>query len=109
MKTNTENKEFLKYVSLVTLTAQNAMLGLSMRYARTRPGELFFDTTAVLMAEVVKLMTCLYLVFRDEGSNVGQFVHKLHSVIIKNKVDTFKVTSILSLHMIIYLVYNIYL
>ncbi len=29
----------LKYVSLITLTAQNAILGLSMRYSRTRPGE----------------------------------------------------------------------
>ena len=41
----------LKYISLVTLTGQNALLGLSMRYARTRPGEMFISTTAVLMAE----------------------------------------------------------
>lgn len=31
-----ENKNTLKYVSLITLTLQNAILGLSMRYAATR-------------------------------------------------------------------------
>ena len=40
--------------SLVTLTGQNAVLGLSMRYARTRPGDMFISTTAVLMAEIGK-------------------------------------------------------
>lgn len=42
---------FLMYFSLITLTGQNALLGLSMRYARTRPGDMFISTTAVLMAE----------------------------------------------------------
>ena len=54
----------LKYISLITLTAQNAILGLSMRYSRTREGDLFINSTAVAAAEVVKLLTCLYLVFR---------------------------------------------
>jgi UDP-sugar transporter A1/2/3 len=38
--------------SLVTLTGQNALLGLSMRFARTRPGDMFISTTAVFMAEI---------------------------------------------------------
>ena len=54
----------LKYISLITLTAQNAILGLSMRYSRTREGDLFINSTAVASAEVVKLLTCLFLVFR---------------------------------------------
>lgn len=41
----TVNKNTLKYVSLLTLTVQNALLGLSMRYGRTRPGDLFLSTT----------------------------------------------------------------
>lgn len=42
-----ENKNTLKYVSLITLTLQNAILTLSMRYARTRAtkDELFYNTT----------------------------------------------------------------
>lgn len=39
------NTQFLKYVSLVTLTLQNAVLGLSMRYARTRSGDMFLSST----------------------------------------------------------------
>lgn len=54
----------LKYISLITLTAQNAILGLSMRYSQTREGDRFINSTAVASAEVVKLLTCLYLVFR---------------------------------------------
>lgn len=45
----TENKsKTLKYISLVTLTFQNAILGLSMRYSRTRSGDLFFSSTGKL-------------------------------------------------------------
>lgn len=35
----------LKYISLLTLTVQNALLGLSMRYARTRDGDMFLSST----------------------------------------------------------------
>lgn len=43
----TENKNTLKYVSLITLTLQNAILGLSMRYGRTKADKdhLFFSST----------------------------------------------------------------
>ena len=58
----------LQYVSLVTLTVQNALLALSMRYARTRPGEMFQSSTAVLNSEILKLITCLVVVFyENEG------------------------------------------
>lgn len=39
------NENTWRYVSLITLTLQNAILGLSMRYARTRPGDLFLSST----------------------------------------------------------------
>ena len=35
---------YIKYVSLAILTIQNAALGLSMRYARTREVEMFSST-----------------------------------------------------------------
>lgn len=41
----TESGQTLKYVSLVTLTLQNAMVGLSMRYSRTRAGDMFLSST----------------------------------------------------------------
>ncbi|XP_075153094.1 UDP-galactose transporter [Haematobia irritans] len=87
----TINANHLKYISLITLTLQNAILGLSMRYARTRPGDIFLSSTAVLMSEVVKLLTCLVLVFNEEGKDFQKFVKSLHKTIIANPTDTLKV------------------
>ncbi|CAG9823729.1 unnamed protein product [Phaedon cochleariae] len=80
----------LKYVSLVTLTLQNAILGLSMRYARTREGDMFLSSTAVLMSEVVKLMTCLVFVYLESGGMV-QLLQTLDKQIIKQPIDTLKI------------------
>ena len=81
----------LKYLGLITLTGQNAILGLSMRYSRTRPGDLFINTTAVAAAEVVKLVTCLFLVYKDEGCSVERWKRTLYETIVVNKMDTLKV------------------
>jgi len=81
----------LKYMSLVTLTAQNALLGLSMRYARTRDGDMFISTTAVFFAETLKLLTCLLLVFNAEGRSVSRWWTSLHSTIVLQPMDTLKV------------------
>lgn len=100
----------LKYISLVTLTLQNAILGLSMRYARTRTGDMFLSSTgtlnkcqsigfhcanydlftAVLMSEVVKLFTCLVIVYVQSGG-VIQLVDTLNNTIIKQPLDTIKI------------------
>lgn len=85
-----EYQWMLKWMSLVTLTFQNAVLGLSMRYARTRPGDLFLSSTAVVMAEFVKLVSCLALTLVQEGSLV-KCVHTLNTQIVKQPVDTLKV------------------
>lgn len=43
------------------------------------------------MSEVVKLFTCLVLVFFEEDKNVSKFVQSLHSTVIKNYIDTIKI------------------
>lgn len=53
---------FLKYLSLVLLTAQNAIFILSMRYVRTREGDLFFTTTAVILQESIKCLISLLII-----------------------------------------------
>lgn len=85
------NNSNLKYLSLVTLTLQNAILGLSMRYARTRPGDMFLSSTAVVMAEVVKLATSLVLVFLEEGKSMLRLKATLHNTIVKQPMDTLKI------------------
>lgn len=58
---STANKK-LKYISLAILVIQNASLILSIRYVRTLPGDRFFATSAVVMAEVLKVFTCLIII-----------------------------------------------
>lgn len=43
------------------------------------------------MSELVKLLTCLVIVFYAEGKNVQRFIGALHTTIIKNPLDTFKI------------------
>ncbi|KAF5298587.1 hypothetical protein FQR65_LT09682 [Abscondita terminalis] len=84
------SNQTLKYVSLVTLTVQNALLGLSMRYARTRQGDMFLSSTAVLMAEQVKLVTCLAIIYVQSGG-VVQLINEINKYIIKQPIDTLKI------------------
>jgi hypothetical protein len=69
-------KPNLMLCSLVTLTGQNALLGLSMRFARTRPGDMFISTTAVFMAEI--------------GGCAGIYIYKISGVLDENTVVGYK-------------------
>ena len=94
MKSTFGHNRNLKYISLIILTFQNAILLLCMRYSRTRPGDKFLEGTVILMTEVVKLVTCLFIVYRspDEGKKDGKtFFRILYRTIILNKMDTLKV------------------
>lgn len=51
----------------------------------------FFGLTAVVMSEWTKLITCLVLVFYEEGKQPDKFVAALRKTIIDNPVDTIKV------------------
>ncbi|KAJ1095464.1 hypothetical protein NDU88_000627 [Pleurodeles waltl] len=80
----------LKYISLAVLVVQNASLILTIRYVRTLPGDKFFATTAVVMAEVLKAITCLLLIFVQKRGSVKQFVLFLYDSIILQYMDTLK-------------------
>ena len=70
----------LRATSLVVLTVQNATLILIMRYARVRPGDMFFSTTAVVMAEVFKTVGCLVIIFGQEGCSFYGLLDHLNRV-----------------------------
>lgn len=59
----------LKWVSLVVLVVQNTLLVLAMRFSRTQGGALYLTSTAVVMAELVKLLISLVGVYREEGAS----------------------------------------
>lgn len=63
----------LQIFSLLVLVAQNAALVLIMRYARTRAGDMFMSTSAVVSAEVMKLVFCLIVIFYEHRGDVVAF------------------------------------
>ncbi|UXI17172.1 midasin [Sarcoptes scabiei] len=88
--TKNNKKQFLKYISLITLTIQNASLTLFMRAAKTQPVQ-FISSTAVIMAELLKLITCLVMVYRDEGKSFRKTWKVLKKTILLDPIDTLKV------------------
>ncbi|CAK1551747.1 unnamed protein product [Leptosia nina] len=92
-KTYSPNRQvkygYIKYVSLAILTVQNAALGLSMRYARTRKVEMFSSAAAVLMTEFLKLAICIVLVINESGS-IRKGTHTMYSTVLNIK-DTLRV------------------
>ncbi|XP_053378383.1 UDP-galactose translocator-like [Mercenaria mercenaria] len=81
----------LKYMSLVLLTAQNAVFILSMRYVRTREGDMFFTTSAVILQEAIKCLLSLIIILVQEGSVKGWLLH-LNDNILRNPLDCIKVS-----------------
>ena len=59
---------YMKYFSLVTLMVQNVSVIILMRYVRIRPGDMFTSSTAVIMQEVCKFLTCLFIILVQQGS-----------------------------------------
>ena len=64
----------LKYVSLGVLVLQTTSLVLTMRYSRTLLGEgpRYLASSAVVSAELLKILTCLLLVFYDHSGYSDQ-------------------------------------
>ncbi|XP_041129763.1 UDP-galactose translocator-like [Polyodon spathula] len=85
-----EANQKLKYISLAVLVVQNASLILSIRYTRTLPGERFFATTAVVMAELLKVATCLLLILLQKRGNLKEFLVLLYNSIFIQYLDTLK-------------------
>lgn len=81
----------LKYLSLFLLTAQNAMVILVTRYVRTRGGDMFLATSAVIMSEVLKFSTSLLIIFYQQGS-FRRFLHYLHENLVLQPGDCLKVS-----------------
>ncbi|CAK6977764.1 UDP-galactose translocator isoform X1 [Scomber scombrus] len=80
----------LKYISLAVLVVQNASLILSIRYVRTLPGDRFFTTSAVVMAEILKVLTCLLIILLQKKFSVKETASFLLDSIVFQYKDTLK-------------------
>ena len=80
----------MKYLSLLILIIQNTGLVLVLRHSRTMPGTKYLSSTAVVMSEMTKFITCLLIVFYQNSWNPKQTVSVLNEEIIEKMTDTVK-------------------
>lgn len=84
-------RTMLKQLSLVLLTLQNALLILVMRYTRTRKGDMYFATTAVVLSEGLKVLTSLMILATQEGTFIKLMCY-LRDNIWRQPLDCLKVS-----------------
>ncbi|KAK6749470.1 hypothetical protein RB195_001837 [Necator americanus] len=92
MVANSASKD-LKYVSLVVLIAQTTALVLILRYSRTQnnEGPRYLSSTAVVMAEIVKMVTCILVLFYNHGWRLSSFQNELYAEVVQKRSETVKV------------------
>uniref|UniRef100_A0A8C2DK33 Solute carrier family 35 member A3b n=1 Tax=Cyprinus carpio TaxID=7962 RepID=A0A8C2DK33_CYPCA len=83
---------YKKYVSLGVLVLQTTSLVLTMRYSRTlqSEGPRYLASSAVVCAEVLKIVACMLLVFRDHSFSVRALNRVLKEEIINKPLLTLK-------------------
>ncbi|CAD5211514.1 unnamed protein product [Bursaphelenchus okinawaensis] len=83
----------LKWVSLVILIAQTTALVLILRYSKTQKveGPKYLSSTAVVTSEVVKLITCIVVIFYNNSWKYDGVYRDLQMDIINRPMDTLKV------------------
>lgn len=84
-------RTMLKQLSLVLLTLQNALLILVMRYTRTRKGDMYFATSAVVLSEGLKVLTSLMILAAQEGTFIKLMCY-LRDNIWRQPLDCLKVS-----------------
>ncbi|XP_073346563.1 solute carrier family 35 member A3b isoform X2 [Pagrus major] len=82
----------LKYMSLGVLVLQTTSLVLTMRYSRTlrEDGPRYLASSAVVSAEVLKILACIVLVFRESNFSVPTMNQLLKEEIVNKPAETMK-------------------
>uniref|UniRef100_A0A4X2K0R1 Solute carrier family 35 member A3 n=1 Tax=Vombatus ursinus TaxID=29139 RepID=A0A4X2K0R1_VOMUR len=82
----------LKYLSLGILVFQTTSLVLTMRYSRTlkEDGPRYLSSTAVVIAELLKIIACIILVYKDSKCSLRALNRVLHDEILNKPMETLK-------------------
>ncbi|KAJ8278927.1 hypothetical protein COCON_G00059930 [Conger conger] len=82
----------LKYMSLGVLVLQTTSLVLTMRYSRTLHGEgpRYLASSAVVAAELLKILACVVLVYRDRSYSLRSLNAALTQEILNKPMETLK-------------------
>lgn len=84
----------VKYVALLLLVGQTVGAIISIRISRLAvddAGHKYLNTTAVFMAELVKLFMSLFLVYRDANYSIAETSLQLQATITTQPIETLKV------------------
>uniref|UniRef100_A0A3Q2NQ30 Solute carrier family 35 member A3a n=1 Tax=Fundulus heteroclitus TaxID=8078 RepID=A0A3Q2NQ30_FUNHE len=82
----------LKYLSLGVLVFQTTSLVLTMRYSRTlqAEGPRYLASSAVVAAELMKILVCVLLVFKEHSYSMRALNSVLRQEILHKPVETLK-------------------
>ncbi|XP_051950779.1 UDP-N-acetylglucosamine transporter-like [Xyrauchen texanus] len=82
----------LKYLSLGVLVFQTTSLVLTMRYSRTLQGDgpRYLASSAVVVAELLKILTCVGLVFKENSYSARAFSSILRQEILQKPTELLK-------------------
>ncbi|KAG7227148.1 hypothetical protein INR49_013946 [Caranx melampygus] len=91
MTSSTSNSR-LKYLSLGVLVLQTTSLVLTMRYSRTlkEDGPRYLSSSAVVSAEVLKIIVCTFLVFNENNHSVQAMKQLLKEEVVNKPLETLK-------------------
>ncbi|XP_054618891.1 solute carrier family 35 member A3b isoform X2 [Dunckerocampus dactyliophorus] len=82
----------LKYLSLGVLVLQTTSVVLTMRYSRTlkEDGPRYLASSAVVSAEVIKIIVCTLIVFLENNLSLQAMNHLLKEEIVSRPLETLK-------------------
>lgn len=84
----------MKYISIIILIFQNTTLVLTMRYSRLvtdDSGHKYLASTAVVLAEVVKILICLTMVLREQDYSFTKAYVLIRNEVFIDLLGTLKV------------------
>ena len=81
----------LKYTSLAMLIFQYTVATLFMRYARSRPGHLFFSSTAVVLTEIIKEILTIGVLWSQQHFNMTKLLKILMQQLLFDPIDNLKI------------------
>lgn len=83
----------LKHICLAILVVQTSSMVLTMRYSRThqlKDGQMYIASTAVVFAEIFKILACLVIIFHGAHYRWSYFVGQLREEILDKPWETLK-------------------
>jgi len=80
----------LRYGTLIILVLQTTATVLLLRYSRTRPGQPYLASTAVMLNECCKFSVCVFSLFAQRGFSVRRSWRAFREEILGRPMETLK-------------------